>query len=103
MGLKRGGLLEERGAGGVGCTEGERAGGSVRQGVEPPSQRVRVVEMGVRRHRSYQSCLWGQSSHRCFQQLCEHDVIRVPAVSIHQSLSGNVLDYVFLVVVPHST
>lgn len=103
MRLKRGGLLEEGGAGGVRCAEGQGARGSVREGVEPPAQRVGVVEVGVRRHGGDQSGLRGKRSHSCFQELREHDIVRIPTVPVHQSLSRNVLDNVLLVVIPHGT
>ena len=35
--------------------------------------------------------------------MSKYDIIGVPAVSINQSLSGDVFDDVFLVVIPHGT
>lgn len=59
--------------------------------------------MGVGGYGCYQSGLWGEGSHSGLQKLGEHDIVGIPAIPVHQSLSGNVLDNVFLVVIPHGT
>ena len=59
--------------------------------------------MGVRCDGGDKSCLRGQSSHGSFEELGKHDIVWISTEAIDQSLSGNVFDNVFLVIIPHCT
>ena len=46
---------------------------------------------------------WRESRHGCLEQLREHDVIWLPAESIHKPLSGDVLDNIFFIIISHGS
>ena len=60
-----------------------REGEGRRARVEPLLQGVSVGEGGVGRDGSDKSCIRGQSTHGCLEELGEDDIVGVSAVSVH--------------------
>lgn len=50
---------------------------------------------------SDESGLWGKCTHSGLKELCEDDIVRVSAETVDEPLSRDMLDDIFLIIIPH--